>query len=76
MRSPRTLFTEHPATVGETYLQHLHAASGFGLRMLAAGLACLVHAVLPFLFTRTGSDAIADLHARMVAQRRRADPLR
>jgi hypothetical protein len=76
MRSPRTLFTEHPATVGETYLQHLHAASGFGLRMLGAGLACLVHGLLPFLFKRTGSDAIADLHARMVAQRRRAEPLR
>lgn len=65
------LFNDHPATVGETYTEHLAAASGFGLRMILAGLACLVHGLLPFLFTRTGSDAIRELHTRMVTNRRR-----
>lgn len=65
------LFNDHPASVGESYAEHLAAASGFGWRMILAGLACLAHGLLPFLFTRTGSDAIRDLHTRMVTNRRR-----
>ena len=37
--------------------------------MMFAGFACLVHGVLPFLFVRTGSQAIAELNDRMLAQR-------
>jgi hypothetical protein len=64
-------FREHPASVGETYLEHMGVAFGFGVRMLAGGAACLIHAVLPFAFTRTGSRTIAILHDRMVVDRRR-----
>lgn len=71
MRTLRALFTDHPASVGETYLQHLLQALGFALRMLAGGLACLVHAFLPFLFVRTGSQTITGLHERMVVNRDR-----
>ena len=39
--------------------------------MFIASLACLVHAVLPFLFVKTGSEAIETLYDRMVANRRR-----
>ena len=66
-------FTDHPAAAGETYLTHLRAAAGFGFQMVFAGLACLVHALLPFLFVRTGSDCICRLHERMHARRRRVD---
>ena len=45
-------FTEHPASVGETYTEHLANAVCFGTRMMLAGIACLVHGVLPFLFVR------------------------
>ena len=62
------LFTEHPESVGETYGEHLVHASYFGIRMVLAGLACMVHAALPFLFVRTGSQAIAQLNARMLAR--------
>jgi hypothetical protein len=62
-------FTEHPASVGETYGEHFATALYFGGRLMAAGLACVVHAVLPFLFTRTASRTIADLHARMIGNR-------
>lgn len=65
------LFTAHPASVGETYGEHLVQASRFGTRMILAGLACLVHGLLPFLFLRTGSATIAELHTRMVTHRRR-----
>ena len=63
------MLTEHPASVDETYFEHLATALSFGAQMLAAGLACLVHAVLPFAFTKTGSAAIGRLHDRMVANR-------
>lgn len=69
---PTPSFTDHPASVGETYTEHMHTAAWFGWRMLLGSLACFVHAVLPFLFTRTGSATIAQLHDRMVANRVRA----
>lgn len=69
--NPIHLFTRHPETVGETYGEHFLAAMGFSLRMLLGGLACLVHAVLPFLFVTTGSDMIRVLNDRMVVNRRR-----
>lgn len=65
-------FTDHPASVGESYTEHLAHATCFGVRMIAAGIACLVHALLPFLFSRTGSAAIAELNDRMVVNRRSA----
>lgn len=63
------LFNEHPNSVGESYGEHMGVAFGFGWRMVLAGLACLVHAVLPFLFVKTGSRTITVLHDRMVANR-------
>ena len=67
-------FSEHPASVGETYVQHMGVALTFGFTLLAAAFACLVHAVFPFLFTATARVAIQKLHQRMVTHRdRRAD---
>jgi hypothetical protein len=65
------LFTDHPASVGETYVQHLGSASSFGSRMVLAGLACMLHGLLPFLFVRTGRQTIELLHDRMVVNRHR-----
>ena len=62
-------FTEHPASVGETYWQHLAFALGFAGKLLLAGLAALVHAVLPFLFKTTASRLIADMASRTGANR-------
>ena len=67
-------FTEHPASVGESYLQHMGMAFGFGAKMVFAGLACLAHAVFPFLFVRTGRECIEELHERMVTHRDRRCP--
>ena len=70
----KRLFTEHPATVDETYGEHFVAANGFAWRLLLASLACFVHAVLPFLFVKTGSAMISELHDRMVTNRNRKTP--
>lgn len=65
----KRLFTEHPASVGETYFEHLCIATSFAARMIAGGIACFLHAVFPFAFRRTGSDCIRQLHERMVTHR-------
>lgn len=62
-------FTKHPQDVGETYGEHFTVATRFGFAMLRGGLACLVHAVLPFLCTTTGSQTVRRLHERMVTNR-------
>lgn len=62
---------EHLESVDETYLEHMGHAFGFGRRMVAAGLACLVHGIMPGLFVTTGSSAIRELHDRMVVNRRK-----
>jgi uncharacterized protein YjeT (DUF2065 family) len=57
------LFTAHPASVGETYGEHLRFASRFGLRMALGGLAAVVHGVFPFLFVTTASRALERLNS-------------
>lgn len=69
-----SIFVDHPASVGETYLEHMGRASGFGGRMVLGGLACFVHGLLPFACQRTASRQIAILHDRMVVNRVRQAP--
>ena len=61
--------TDHLDSVGETYFQHMRVACGCGMRMVAGGIACLLHGLLPFLFTTAGTDQIRYLHRRMVENR-------
>lgn len=61
-------FTRHPASVDETYGEHFVHAASFGLPMIAAGFACLLHGVFPFLFETTGSRCVARLYGRMTGR--------
>ncbi|HLZ84297.1 MAG TPA: DUF6356 family protein [Caulobacteraceae bacterium] len=67
-------FIDHPASVGETYLVHMAVAASFGGRMMLAGMACFLHALLPFACERTASRQIALLHDQMVVSRIRRTP--
>ncbi len=62
-------FTDHPRSVGESYWEHMGVALSFAGRLILAGLATLVHSVLPFLLVGTGSRMITQLHDSMVAHR-------
>lgn len=66
-------FSKHPQSVGESYGEHFAVATSFGSAMILGGLACMIHGVLPFLFTSTGSQTIKRLHERMVVSRRRVE---
>ncbi len=70
----KKMFTEHPETVGESYFGHMGQAFSFGFAMLFNGLACLLHGLFPFLFIKTGSEAITKLYDRMVMNRDRRKP--
>ncbi|HSZ53805.1 MAG TPA: DUF6356 family protein [Caulobacteraceae bacterium] len=65
-------FSEHPSSVGESYLEHLGTATRFSGALALASLACLVHGLLPFLFASTGSRQVRRLHEAMITHRRRA----
>ena len=52
------VFTKHPESVGETYWEHFCFASKFGMSMVMGGAACILHAVFPFLFPKTGSTIL------------------
>ncbi len=62
-------FRDHPRSVGESYGEHMGVAGWFALKMLAGAGACFVHALVPGLFTRTGSRIVAELHDRMILHR-------
>jgi hypothetical protein len=65
-------FTAHPASVGETYGEHLRFAFGFGLRMLGGGIAAMIHALLPFVFITTASRTLDELNALRLRGARKA----
>lgn len=70
MKTLTQVFTEHPASVGETWSEHAGTAFGFCWRLQLAALAALVHAVFPFLCVKTASTLITTLQTRMVTHRR------
>ena len=69
-KAGRRSVSAHLDEVGEGYFEHMAVALPFGARMLGAGVACMVHAVAPWLFTQTASRAVTRLHAEMMARRR------
>jgi hypothetical protein len=58
-------FTHHPREVGESYGRHFAHASYFGVKMIAGGIACIVHGILPFLFVNKGSETVKGLHSKL-----------
>ena len=63
------LFREHPKSLGMSWASHGAGAVAIGARMVGAGLACIVHAVVPALFTETAGRTVVDLHDHMVKRK-------
>jgi hypothetical protein len=58
----------HLATAGETYWEHLRFARTIALLCLAAGIACMIHALIPALCTGTASRTIGRINGLMAAR--------
>jgi len=64
---------QHLASVNERYFRHLRHALGFAAKLLGAGLALVVHAIVPGWFETTGSDAVFKLNAIMRARAEKSE---
>lgn len=63
------LFTDHPKSLGMSWASHGAGAVVIGARMVGAGLACIVHAAVPVLFTETAGRTVQSLHDHMVKRK-------
>ncbi len=62
---PITKCREHLHKVDESYGAHFQVASTTGFAMIGAGVACILHAVVPAVFPDRASETIRQLNARM-----------
>ncbi|MEO7240460.1 MAG: DUF6356 family protein [Sphingomicrobium sp.] len=69
------MFREHPRSLGMSWASHGIGAVAIGARLIGAGTACMVHAVVPAWFTQTAGKTVAEMHEHMIARRAgAADP--
>lgn len=59
------LFLAHPRNVDESYTHHATVAFGVGAKMIAGGVAAMIHGLVPALFQTTGSRTITSLYTRL-----------
>ena len=67
------LFIDHPKSLGMSWLGHGLGAIKIGGEMIAAGVACLVHAIIPGLFTQTAGKTVERLYCHMAKRRATVD---
>jgi hypothetical protein len=65
-------FTDHPASVDETYVEHFKVAAHFARCLAVAAGAAAIHAVVPSMCTKTASERICQLHEEMTSGKRGA----
>ena len=58
-------FLDHQRSVDERCFEHLLFADGFALRLLGAGVAALVHALVLCLLEKTASQMITQMHNKV-----------
>jgi Family of unknown function (DUF6356) len=63
------LFQDHPKSLGMSWAEHGAGAAVIGARMVGAGIACMVHAAVPALFTETAGRTVISLHDHMVRRK-------
>lgn len=64
------LFLDHPRSLGMTWGGHAIGAVRIGAQLLVAGLACLIHALVPGVFTETAGRTVTHMYGHM--QQRKA----
>ena len=63
------LFAEHPRSLGMSWASHGAGAIKIGAELIAAGAACLIHAIVPALFTQTAGKTVDRMHRHMTSRR-------
>ena len=63
------LFVEHPSSLGMSWVEHGIGAVKIGSELVGAGMACIVHAVVPGWFTQTAGRTVERMHDHMVKRK-------
>ena len=63
------LFVEHPRSLGMSWSEHGIGAIAIGATLVAAGAACLIHALVPGWFTQTAGRTVERMHDHMLRRR-------
>lgn len=61
----KNLFLNHPKSYNETYSIHFKIAIKIGIKLILAGMACVIHSIFPFIFKTTASDTVRDINNLM-----------
>lgn len=63
------LFREHPRALGMGWASHGIGAMRIGFRLIGAGAACLVHALVPGWHTETAGRTVQSLSEEMARRK-------
>jgi len=63
------IFTDHPRSLGMTWVSHGAGAVKIGAELIGAGAACIVHAIVPGWFTETAGRTVIRLHEHMTKRK-------
>ena len=74
-QGPIAASRSHLAEAGMDYLSHLGRATRIGSRLMVAGGACLVHGLLPSLFTTRATATIIKLNEEISGHRPSKEPM-
>jgi hypothetical protein len=64
----------HLKDVNETYFEHMRFAQRCGFRMILAGLACVLHSIMPNIFVKTASDTMKALGQEITERKLKGQP--
>jgi hypothetical protein len=56
------LFNDHPRSLGMSWASHGAGAAIIGSRLVGAGVACLIHSIVPAWFTQTAGRTVTDIY--------------
>jgi hypothetical protein len=63
------LFSEHPRSLGMSWISHGLGALRIGTRLVGAGIACFIHAIVPGWFTQTAGRTVSELYGDMARRK-------
>ena len=63
------LFVHHPRSLGMSWGGHGIGAVKIAFELIGAGVACLIHAVVPGWFTQTAGKTVERMHDHMIKRR-------
>ena len=63
------LFADHPRSLGMSWASHGAGALKISAELIGAGVACLIHAIVPGWFTQTAGRTVERMHDHMIRRK-------